>query len=291
MGFEDRQYYRERSPADSGFYFSNRSIVTLIVIVNVAIFILDAFTPLYEVNGDGTHWLSFLLGIQSDRPWFIWNYLTYGFAHASYSTATSFWHVGGNMFTLFVFGHSVEHTLGRNEFLRFYLISIVVCGLGFTLLSLLFGWQFSFLVGASGGVSAVVALFIFMFPRQTILLFFVLPTPAWILGILLLVQNIFVALRPDSHTAWQAHLIGFAFGAAYFYGRWNFASWQFGKFPNPLRSQPRLKVHDPDNGNDKLKDQADLILQKITEHGESSLTSRERKLLNKYSQQLRKKRS
>ena len=46
------------------------------------------------------------------------------------------------------------------------------------------------LIGASGGVTAVILLFVFHFPQRTILLMFVLPVPAWVLGVLLIVFNV-----------------------------------------------------------------------------------------------------
>ena len=55
-------------------------------------------------------------------------------------------------------------------------------------------------------------------------------------------------------------------------------------------SKPKLRVHDPGSSarDEKLKAQADKILEKISEQGEESLTSKERKILNKYSKKLRK---
>ena len=46
------------------------------------------------------------------------------------------------------------------------------------------------LLGASGGVMAVLAAFIWYYPRQTLLLYGVLPVPAWALGLLYLVSDI-----------------------------------------------------------------------------------------------------
>lgn len=288
MGLEDRQYYRDEDASYANFGFSRYSMVTTLIIINVAIFVLDAFSP--RMDASGTHWLCYLLGLKSDHLWQVWNFLTYGFVHSSYETALSYWHIGGNMLGLFFLGHRVEHKLGRWEFMRFYLISIVVCGLGFTLIQMLFGADFGFLVGASGGVSAVIALFIFMFPNDRIYLMAILPIPAWLLGVLFLFQNISTAMTEGSQTAWEAHLIGFAFGVAYFYGRWDFGTLRFGTIPNPLKSRPNLRVHDPDSDSDPLQEKADLILKKISEFGEPSLTAKERRILKKYSEQLRKNR-
>jgi membrane associated rhomboid family serine protease len=290
MGLEDRQYYRDDQYQGSfgGFSWGGRSVVTNLIIINVIIYALDTFFPKVEgIAGDNVHQLSYWLGIGSDRLYYVWTFLTYGFAHSSYP---DIWHILGNMFVLFFLGRPVEYRLGRQEFLKFYLVSIVVAGVGFTVFRLLIGADNWFIVGASGAVSAVVALFIFMYPKQTILLMGIIPMPAWLLGVLLLLSNFFSALSPESHIAWEAHLIGAGFGVAYYLRRWDFSRLQFGNPGKWFRSRPKLRVHDPDSGAHKLKAQADAILQKISEQGEESLTSRERKTLNKYSAQLRKNR-
>ena len=290
MGLEDRQYYREEDyRGSSGFSLAGRSMVTTIVIINVIVFILDTFSSKIP-DGGGTHWLTYFLGIKWAHPFYIWTYLTHGFAHASYDSQIGFWHIAGNMITLWFLGRPVEYRLGRSEFLKFYLIAIVVSGVGFTLVRFAFGNQFSFIVGASGGVSAVVALFIFMYPKEKILLMAIIPMPAWLLGVLLLLSNFMTAFNPSSHMAWEAHLFGAAFGVVYYLQRWDFSRLQFGDPGKWFKSRPKLRVHHPDGGNEKLKSQADAILQKISEQGEESLTARERKTLNKYSEQLRKNR-
>lgn len=291
MGFEDRQYYRDDAqPFSSGSWFNRHSMVWILIVVNLVIFLVDTFTP--EVTEDGTHWLSKALSLQSEHPFYFWTYLTYGFAHASFNTETGILHIAGNMITLFFLGRPVEMRLGRNEFLRFYLVSIVVAALGWVISrAILTPDTNTFIVGASGAVSAVVVLFIFMYPRETILLMGVLPMPAWVLGVLLLAMNMFTAFNPNSHIAWDAHLVGAAFGALYYKLNWNFEKFQFGGFAKLFRSSPKLRVHDPEAADNQLKEQADSILAKINEQGEESLTARERKILNKYSQRLRKNRN
>lgn len=286
MGFEDRQYYREEStPFYAGSSFGRHSMVTILIVINVVIFFLDAFTPKEE----GGHWLSNALALDTNHPWYLWTYLTYGFAHSPIDE--DIWHILGNMLALFFLGRPVEARLGRKEFLRFYLISIVASGLGWMVVRLILG-QPAMVIGASGGVTATVMLFVFMYPRQTIYLMGILPMPAWLLGVLLVGSDILRAFRAGGggNVAWEAHLIGAAFGALYFKMRWNFEKFQFGDFSKVFKSRPKLRVHNPDAGDNKLKEQADQILAKINEHGEESLTSKERRILNKYSQKLRKNR-
>ena len=46
------------------------------------------------------------------------------------------------------------------------------------------------LLGASGAVTAIVLLFVFHYPTRTILLMFVLPVPAWVMGVLIIGGNL-----------------------------------------------------------------------------------------------------
>ena len=289
MGYEDRDYYRDESSGGlGGFQFNGRSMVMTLIYINVAIFFLDTFTNI--INQDGSHWLSELMGIKEKNLWYVWTYLTYGFAHASFDTQTGVWHVVMNMFTLFFFGPPLEQKVGKYEFLRFYLISIVVAGLGWVLLRILLGTDGNaFIVGASGAVSAVLVGFIYLFPRQEIRLMGIIPMPAWVLGVVMLFSNLSYAFRAGSHVAWEAHAAGALFGFLYFKYKWNFNRFDFA-MPS-FASKPKLRVHDPGTSvrEEKLKAEADKILEKISEQGEQSLTSKEKKILNKYSKKLRNK--
>lgn len=284
MGYEDREYYREEGGRTGlpGFRFNQQSIIFSLIVINVVIFFLDAFTPRLE---NGEHWLGELLALKADKIWAIWTYLTYGFAHAPLDSETSVFHVGFNMLTLFMLGRTVEQHLGGREFLKFYLIAIVVSGVGWLLPKLIFGGAGA-MVGASGAVSAVVIYFVFLAPHAKLLIWGVIPTPAWVVGALFLLMNVSMAFRA-TNVAWEAHLIGGAFGMLYYKLGWNFSSVEM---PDMKRS--KVKIHQPDDGggDDKLQQEADRILEKISQQGESSLTRRELKTLNKYSKSIRKNR-
>jgi len=317
MGLENRHYYRDdqQYSAFGGSFGASatRSIVVTIILINVAIFVLDMFSPrvhpflkadgrvVYQVTEQETdtavnapgaepvHWLGYQLALKPDllsRPWNFWQLLTHGFTHASIDA--NLFHIIGNMLVLFFLGRQVEQRLGSSEFLKFYLIAIVVAGIGYVVVQLVTG-RGGFVVGASGAVSAVVALFIFMYPKATVLLMFVIPMPAWVLGVLVVAMDVMNSLDPNSHIATEAHFAGAAFGVAYFMLKWNFGWLRFDTLKKKLKSKPNLKVHKPD-ADSRLQKQADEILQKIADHGEESLTNKERKILNKYSKTVRSKR-
>ncbi len=300
MGIENRSYYRDDADYSYTGQFNSTawSMVSIIIAINVGVFVLDMFTPVaaVDING-GTvyHLLGKWLALSSDRAWFFWNWLTYGFSHAPIDDpGVGYWHILGNMLTLFFLGKSVEQRMGSQEFLSFYLVAVVVSGLGAVAIAWLTGNAVS-LVGASGAVTAVVAAFILWFPNRTLLIWGIVPIPAWLLGVLMVASNLSYAFSPDSHVSWQAHAVGAIFGVLYLKNDWKFGPLGINRlkdlFKDSLKRRPKLKLHDPDAAAGKLQAEADRILAKINQSGEGSLTSRERKTLNKYSQSLRKRRS
>ena len=297
MGIENRSYFRD--DAESGYVsqFSsqtaNWSMISIIIAINVAVFVLDMFSPVSTTDIEGNtvyHLLGEWLALKSDRVYFIWNWLTYGFTHAAIDTEIGFWHIAGNMLTLFFLGRAVEQRMGSQQFLSFYLVSIVVSGLGAVVLAWISRSGVS-MVGASGAVTAVVAVFIMWFPNQTLLIWGILPVPAWLVGILMIGSNLVYAFTPGSHVSWQAHAVGAVFGIAYLKLGWKFGSLGLDQAKDMFKDRPKLKLHDPDAKHQKLQAEADRILAKINQSGENSLTSSERRTLNKYSQSLRKQRN
>lgn len=99
-----------------------------------------------------------------------------------------------------------------------------------------------------------------------------------------------------ANTAFTVHLAGAFFALAYFFLGWNFRQLDFlsiGELPQRLRQRSRrmrLKIHDPDRKIEREAEEADRILAKIHQHGEASLTSSERKTLERYSRRQREKR-
>jgi membrane associated rhomboid family serine protease len=230
------------------------------------------------------------------RPWLWWQLLTYGFAHAPTPG-----HIFGNMLVLFFFGRPVEARYGSREFLRLYLTMLVVGSLVWATLN-----EFTqgpegatqMLVGASGAVTGVVILFALNYPHSTVLLMFLFPIPAWLLGILYVVGDAVGALGWASETrtnvAFGVHLAGAGFALLYYRLGWNLAkvvprgislAW--------LKPRPRLRVHDPDQesrGRRALSEEVDRILEKIHREGESSLTRKERRVLENASREYQKRR-
>ncbi len=158
------------------------------------------------------------------------------------------------------------------------------------------------MIGASGAVIATTILFACYYPNSEILVMFVLPVKAWVVAILFVAGDLAGALGlmggmvPGSgNTAFTVHLSGACFALLYYFRGWNLQWLDFGFLsdaPARLRQRTRrakLKLHDPEKKLHQEAEEADRILAKIHAQGESSLTSSERKTLERYSRRQRKK--
>lgn len=295
MGIEDRDYYR--SPRGGLSVNTPRSIIGWVILINVAIFVLDGLLRGPDAKADGLADVLALKVGSLGKPWLWWQFLTYGFAHAHYP---DWGHVVWNMLGLFFLGRFIEQLYGSKEFLRLYLSLIVVSGIVWAVASWAEGAPPDLpAVGASGAVVGVVMLFALNFPRQTVLLFFVIPVPAWVLGVLVVLADLNEAFKSSvsggSHIAWQAHMAGAAFAFLYFKRKWRLTRLTdrlTGRLPS-LKSRPKLRVHDPDRHDRReheLREEVDRILEKIHREGESSLTKRERRTMENASRKYQQKR-
>lgn len=298
MGIYDRDYYRQERPLFS--VRAPRSTVGILIAINVAVWILDYFTPVTDsipLVGE-RHWLSDHLAVTGYtliHPWMWWQFLTYGFAHSPFDVGHILW----NMFALFIFGRDLERQYGRKEFTRVYLVAVVLGGLAWGIINQIKGGgDIIPMYGASGAVTAVVLLYALNFPYRTILLFFVLPVPAWALGALIVGYNVLGAVgllsteTAGGSVAVSVHLAGAAFAYAYHRLRWNLGRLVEGRFSLPsFRRRPRLRIHHPDQENTPdLSEEVDRILAKIHREGEESLTRKERRTLETASRQYQRKR-
>ena len=285
MGIYDRDYYQQqRQPGIS--LRAPRSMVVTLIIINAVVFLANGLlTP----DTNKITWLLALHDGTLSNPLMWWEFLTYGFAHASIQ------HILFNMLGLFFLGRYVEDRYGRWEFLRVYLVMIVLGSVAFAVTTALFKQDQSFtLIGASGAVSGIVLLFILNFPQVTLVLFPIpIPIKAWLLGVILVVFNLYGAINEIGNTAFGVHLIGMVFAFIYFQNNWNTGRLFKGRFSMKwlkLGRRPRLKIHDPESNQFDLNKEVDRILEKIHREGESSLTRKERQMLETASREYQKRR-
>ncbi len=145
-----------------------------------------------------------------------WRFLTHGFIHGG--TA----HLLVNMYVFYNFGRSVEisfiHTFGTMTgeilYLALYLGAIVFAPL-LAYKKHQDNPEYNSL-GASGATSAILVAFIVMFPdTKLMLLFFPVPMPAVVFGILFFVYESYMNKRGGTGVAHDAHLLGAVFGLVF----------------------------------------------------------------------------
>jgi len=143
-------------------------------------------------------------------------------------------HLIGNMLFLFVFGDNVEDRLGKLRYLLFYLGGGALAAATYVALQ---PGSVMPLIGASGGVAAILGAYLVLFPRAKVLtyvpfplyllalvipkvrirlwllIFAIVKMPAWLLlGGWLAYQFVGVTDPRSGNIAYEAHIAGFAAG-------------------------------------------------------------------------------
>ena len=130
----------------------------------------------------------------------------------------SLWHLLGNGLFLLIFGVPAERTLGPWRLLALFFIGGALANLA---ASLLMGSPERIIVGASGGISAMIGAYLVLFPRAR--LGIVVPLGLWLefirapaallIGLWAALQLVFTFVGPTfGAVAWWAHLTGFMVG-------------------------------------------------------------------------------
>ncbi|MBR9988799.1 MAG: rhomboid family intramembrane serine protease [Gemmatimonadetes bacterium] len=270
------------------FGFGLTPWVKNLIIANVAIFLVD-----YMMGGRLSYYMAFVPGRILSEPWTV---ITYMFAHGGG------WHIFLNMLVLFFFGPPLEQRWGSSEFLKYYFL----CGLGGAALSFVFA-PMSPIIGASAAVYGVMLAFAMFWPDSPIYIWGILPVKAKYLVLFMAVVSVmsmFGSGRGDN-IAHAAHLGGFA--AGFLYLRLGSPGGGMGGL-RKMMNRRKLKVVSRDDdsarrpaaptrtatsrgrGNaeeEKLLDELDRVLEKISTQGMSSLSPQERKLLDEVSRRYR----
>ena len=131
-------------------------------------------------------------------------------------------HLLVNMMVLSSFGSILETALGSRRFLVFYLLAGIFSSLTHSLVSMfLLNEPDLPALGASGAIAGVILVFSLMFPREKLLLFWVIPMPA-LVGAFIFVGLDLWGLLAQAHggglpIGHGAHLGGAFFGLLYYF--------------------------------------------------------------------------
>lgn len=185
-----------------------------------------------------------------------WTLLSATFLHGSVA------HLLGNMVFLFLFGYTVEVTLGRVRYLAYYLIAGVAGWLGHLLSH---GGEPGLALGASGAISGLMAMYVVLYGRRRIQFFYqflfyfdyvrapaIVLLPVWIVHELM--QN---WLSHGQGVAYLAHAGGLISGAL-------LVAWHKWRHPQTRVALPEVP---PDDGFDARLAQADALMKAVNMDG------------------------
>jgi len=222
----------------------------------------------------------------------VWQFFTYMFLHGGIG------HIFFNMFALWMFGTELEYNWGSKDFLWFYF----VCGLGGGLLVWLtaffgFSGMYSTTIGASGAIFGLLVAYGMMWPDRLIFVFGIIPMKALhfvlLFGALDLMQGL---SHSNGGIAYFAHVGGGVTGFIYLKFGWRIVAYT----ESILRRFKRRKLKVIEGGRNSglyrnepshpdMDDEIDRILDKIAREGMNSLTKKEKEILDRRSEETRRK--
>lgn len=304
MGIQDRDYYRE------GPSFLDRvgqqGATVWLVAITCGVFFGQMFSgvlksPLVQIGAYDPR-----LILEGE----VWRLLTGCFLHSGIG------HIFFNMLILFWAGQRLEEMYGAREFVLFYLLAGIGANVLYLCAQLAGLAPMNPAVGASGAVTAVLIVFACHFPHAQVRLYFLIPMPVWLVAILFVGFDAVFALSavPDprgARIAYFGHIGGAIFGLLYYQAGWRFSQ-IFARSPK-ARVRPKLRVVVPPPSEERMPEpvgapveaapkpasapadeqleaKLDAVLEKVSKHGQESLTPEEREILVKASELYKKRR-
>jgi membrane associated rhomboid family serine protease len=121
-------------------------------------------------------------------------------------------HLAFNMWSLWIFGNNVEEAFGRTGYLALYLAAGLAATAGFVIAH---PDSTVPLIGASGAIAGVMGSYLVLFPRHrvlTLVVVWIVAIPAMVYLGIWLISQFMLAGGNETLIAWEAHVVGFAFG-------------------------------------------------------------------------------
>ncbi|MFN7996173.1 MAG: rhomboid family intramembrane serine protease [Bryobacteraceae bacterium] len=184
-----------------------------LLIINVGVFVLSYLAA-------GTRYLELIFSQLALVPadviyhFEIWQLFTYLFLHGG------IWHLLVNMFTLWMFGITLEREWGTRRFLKYYFICGVGAGICAVIVNAIIShWSPNALItptiGASGAIYGLLLAFGVLYPNSTVLFSFLFPIKAKYFVMIYGAIALLGAMRINTGVSNIAHLGGMIFGFVY----------------------------------------------------------------------------
>lgn len=296
MSIYNRSYMRhDYNPGGDSPWAMKLILVTLVAVF----FLQNVFRHWF-----GLHWMEEAFALSLDRliSGYIHTLLTYGLLHSTDPGVP--WHLLLNGLMLYLFGRELEFRIGSAKFTEAFLFSVLLGSLVWLTIRIT-GDPRAMLLGASAGVFGIITLFcLFRWDDEMGLLF--LPgrfTGRHLLYVFLGFQVFFFLFTEmpgisGNSTAYSAHLGGMLGGYLYFrhlmpraslFSRIQgfFAPSRVTEAPKWERKTAAVKASGAGrftvnvSRKSDVKREVDRILDKINEHGFGSLTTEEKRILDK----------
>lgn len=199
------QYTRHRSAGYYSSYFPPG--VKWLLIINIAIKVIGFFSGILQASTLERFFRS--LGLVPAQVLYLghlWQPFTYMFVHGD------FWHILINMFSLWMFGVTLERDWGTRRFLQYYFL----CGVGAALCviaaSVPAGEMMVRTIGASGAIYGLLLAFGVLYPDTPILFSFLFPIKAKYFVLIVGAIAFMSSFERGSGVSHIAHLGGMVFG-------------------------------------------------------------------------------
>ncbi|KAI5660033.1 hypothetical protein M9H77_28826 [Catharanthus roseus] len=185
-------------------------VVLGLILTNVGVFML------WHIARPEFMMKNFMISVDNFTSGRIHTLITCAFSH------TEIWHLVANMVGLYFFGTSMGKVFGPEYLLKLYLAGALAGSVFYLVHQAYIGLSSKGTrvlgvdplkapaLGASGAVNAIMLLDIFLFPKKTLYLDFIIPVPAVLLGIFLIGKDVLRILEGDSRISGSAHLGGAA---------------------------------------------------------------------------------
>ncbi len=297
MGWQDREYAKHAGPYRPVGYVGrpgmsgNRSIVTTLIIINVAIFVVQSFS-------DPAGEFLFDFGAMQGKAVLhgqVWRLITAQYLHAGT------WHLVFNMIGLHFLGRPIERMWSTRKFLTIYTLSGLCGNLFFTLLAAREVINPNTpAVGASGCILGLLGIMAVLFPNATVFIF-PIPFPLKIRTVAMILAAVaFMAIiqRSNNYGGEACHLAGLAFGVWWAMkgdAWWRTTDWSWRRRPRITRpgrsARPAASGGFAGRVAQRREDTEtiDRILKKVYEGGIQSLSESEKRALQDATERQRRR--